>query len=128
MHKSRLINLTIIILTIITGLLSRKISFIPFFIGDLLWAFMMYYIIRLILVKSEIIRVFIISLIISFSVEFSQLYQADWINNIRHTLLGRLILGQGFLWSDLLAYTAGCILAMILHKYYILKLERQNNK
>ena len=125
MNKSRLINLAIIIMTIITGLLSRKISFIPFFIGDILWAFMMYYVIRFISIKSEIIKVFIISLIVSFSVEFSQLYQAHWINTIRHTLPGRLILGQGFLWSDLLAYTAGCILAMLFQKYYILKLERK---
>ena len=124
MNKTRLMNLTIIILTVTTGLLSRKVSFIPFFIGDLLWAFMMYYVIRFISIKSKIIKVFIISLLVSFSVEFSQLYQADWINNIRHTLPGRLILGQGFLWSDLLAYTAGCILAMLFHKYYILKLEK----
>ncbi|MCA9011825.1 MAG: DUF2809 domain-containing protein [Planctomycetaceae bacterium] len=30
-----------------------------------------------------------------------------WLDSLRQTILGRLILGFGFLWSDLLCYTAG---------------------
>ncbi|CKH20539.1 Protein of uncharacterised function (DUF2809) [Streptococcus pneumoniae] len=37
----------------------------------------------------------------------SQLYHAEWIDNIRATTLGGLVLGYGFLWSDLVAYTIG---------------------
>ena len=44
---------------------------------------------------------------LSFAVEFSQLYQAGWINAVRETHLGALVLGRGFLWSDLACYTAG---------------------
>lgn len=49
----------------------------------------------------------LLSLAVCYLVEFSQLYQAPWIITIRRTLPGRLVLGHGFLWSDLLAYTAG---------------------
>ncbi len=57
-------------------------------------------------------------------VEISQLYQDPWINNIRNTLIGHLILGKGFLWSDLLAYTIGVITAcafegLLLKKYSV---------
>jgi len=40
-------------------------------------------------------------------VEFSQLYQAPWIDMVRSTLPGRLILGSTFNWPDLPAYTLG---------------------
>jgi len=43
----------------------------------------------------------------SFAGEFSQLYQADWINAVRHTTPGHLVLGSGFHAMDLLAYGVG---------------------
>lgn len=52
----------------------------------------------------------IISYVICVGIEASQLYQTDWINSIRGTVLGRLVLGQGFLWSDILAYIMGILL------------------
>ena len=51
-------------------------------------------------------------------IEISQLYQAEWINNIRHTTLGGLILGQGFLWSDMVAYTVGVIIGALFEKVF----------
>lgn len=47
----------------------------------------------------------IISLSFCFVIEFSQLYHAEWIDQIRDTSLGGLVLGYGFLWSDIEAYT-----------------------
>jgi len=47
-------------------------------------------------------------------VEISQLYQVEWLNNIRSTTLGRLVLGQGFLWSDIISYTVGITIATFL--------------
>jgi len=34
-------------------------------------------------------------------------YRAPWIDSIRRTTVGGLILGYGFLWSDLVCYAAG---------------------
>jgi glycopeptide antibiotics resistance protein len=48
-----------------------------------------------------------ISLGLAFSVEFSQLYHAPWIDSIRQTTLGGLVLGSGFLGSDLICYSVG---------------------
>lgn len=89
------------------GLLSRKFAFIPPGVGDALWALMIYLMARFIWIKAPAKNVAVYSLMFCFAIEFSQLYQAPWINTIRQTLPGRLILGQGFLWSDLLAYTVG---------------------
>ena len=60
--------------------------------------------------------IFIISwaIIFSYSIEISQLYHAPWIDSIRNTTLGGLILGFGFLWSDLVCYTIGIIIGIII--------------
>jgi hypothetical protein len=113
MLKARLKYIISIILVIAAGLISRKIEVIPLWIGDLLWALMIYLMVRFLFIKAPIKLVAVISLTFCFVIEFSQLYQAPWINQIRQTLPGRLVLGQGFLWSDLLAYTGGILIGMI---------------
>ena len=80
----------------------------------MLYAVMVFFILSAIAVKSKVYQTAIMSMTITFAIEFSQLYQADWINAIRATLPGRLVLGQGFLWSDLVAYTMGVLLAAII--------------
>ena len=51
-------------------------------------------------------------LAISFVVEAAQLYQASWINAIRSTTLGHLVLGSQFGWIDLVAYAVGACLGL----------------
>ena len=107
MHKTRTTYLALITATIITGLLSRHINGVPLFIGDILWALMVYFMARFIFINNTTKLAVIASLLFSYSIEFSQLYQAPWINNIRHTVIGGLVLGQTFLWSDMLCYAVG---------------------
>jgi hypothetical protein len=106
-NNTRLNYFAAVIVVIIAGLLSRKISVVPQWIGDLLWALMIYLIISAASPNTHLLKRALLSLSFCFLIEFSQLYQANWINRIRQTLPGRLILGQGFLYSDLLAYTGG---------------------
>jgi len=51
---------------------------------------------------------------LSVAVELSQLYHAPWIDPIRRTTLGGLVLGFGFLWSDLACYAAGGGLGVLI--------------
>lgn len=119
--SKRLTNLFIIIVIISLGLLSRLINAVPLYVGDMLWAVMIYFIIKIIWYNLHPYRAGAIGLIICYSVEFSQLYQAEWINQIRATLPGRLILGRGFLWSDILAYTVGIAIVVLLDRIYLRK-------
>ena len=57
--------------------------------------------------SAPVIRVAAYALAISYLDELSQLYQAAWINQIRATMIGHLLLGSAFSWLDLLAYTVG---------------------
>lgn len=53
---------------------------------------------------------------IATAIECSQLYRAPWIDAWRATTLGALVLGQGFLWSDLLCYAVGVALAAVVDR------------
>ena len=49
-----------------------------------------------------------------FMIEFTQLHRRPWLDEVRATTLGSLVLGQGFLASDLLCYTVGVGIAVSL--------------
>lgn len=107
MNKSRSVYFISAVIIIIAGLLSRHFTFIPLFVGDVLWAVMVYLLIRFLWIHRSIKFALISSLLFCYSIEISQLYTAPWIDALRHTLPGRLVLGQGFLWTDLICYTLG---------------------
>ena len=46
--------------------------------------------------------------------ELLQLYHAPWIESIRQTRIGGLILGFGFLWSDIICYAVGIVIAYVM--------------
>jgi hypothetical protein len=119
------------LIVIVLGLLSRKMSdYIPnsidSYLGDALWALMIYFIARVIFVHKEINKVAVISLIFCFLVEISQLYHAPWIDSIRKTTLGGLVLGYGFLWSDIRAYCVGVLIGFIIDKLRESKYARRS--
>ncbi len=57
------------------------------------------------------------TLLFSFAIEFSQLYHAPWIDSLRATRLGGLVLGFSFVWSDLLCYSAGVLIGAFVETY-----------
>jgi hypothetical protein len=116
MLRSHIRYFILTILTIIIGLLSRHYSFFALFIGDILWALMVYYIMRFLFVSKGYKNAVIYSLIFCYAIEFSQLYKAPWIDSLRHTLFGRLVLGDTFLWGDLLSYTVGIVIGILIDR------------
>lgn len=116
MKYKRLIYLVVTFLIIILGLASRKYGdmlpeFLAEYSGDTLWAAMVYFGLRFLFPSVSILKAAAISLLFSYCIEISQLYQADWANSVRNTTLGALIFGHGFLWSDMVCYTVGILLA-----------------
>lgn len=124
MKNKRIIFLIVSFVTICIGLFVRfKKQWFPdvvnLYMGDILYAFMMFYIVSFFAVnKSRDVRA-VIALVICCCIEASQLYQADWINAVRETIPGKLVLGSGFLWSDILAYSIGVFLALIVDKFVL---------
>lgn len=110
MQRSRITYTFIIFFIILTGIASRKLDFIPLFVGDVLYAAMIYFIVRFIFPIKKPSFIFTVALLFCFVIELQQLINIEWLVTIRKTLLGRYILGQGFLWSDLACYTIGILI------------------
>ena len=118
------------LIVVTLGLVSRKMvnhlpEIVNMYLGDALWALMIYLYVAIIFKTLSIKRVAISSLLFCYLIELSQLYHAPWIDQIRNTRLGGLVLGFGFLWSDILAYTMGVgigvLMEWMIYKYMTIK-------
>ncbi|EPC8417673.1 MULTISPECIES: ribosomal maturation YjgA family protein [Bacillus cereus group] len=115
--RNRLLYALFTIVIIILGLSSRKLAFalphlLNAYLGDALWALMIFTGFGFLFPKIDTKKVAFISLLFCYGIEVSQLYHAEWIDSIRATTLGGLVLGYGFLWSDIVAYTIGVGIGM----------------
>lgn len=132
MTNRRWIYLTAAVATMLAGLGSRKLRndlppFVAEYAGDTLWALMLFLLVSTMLARSSIAIRSAISLGLAFSVEFSQLYHAPWIDSIRQTTLGGLVLGSGFLGSDLICYSVGIAIGVglewVIRRFSLPKLK-----
>lgn len=82
--------------------------------ADSLWALLVFLLIRFLKPRMNLWISVWIAFAISVCVEVSQLYHAAWIDTIRATRLGSLILGSVFNWPDIPAYAIGIALGAIL--------------
>jgi hypothetical protein len=112
MRRSRLVYGAATLAVIALGLLSRACpgllpSALGKYPGDGLWALMVFCGIGILAPGVPTMLMGLIAFTFSGAVEFSQLYQSPWIDSVRDTLPGRLILGRGFSWWDIMAYAIG---------------------
>ncbi|AUM96058.1 TPA: DUF2809 domain-containing protein [Clostridium botulinum] len=118
-NRNRLVYGFTTLIVMFLGLCSRKLKyFIPDFLnvylGDALWALMIFMLCGFIFKATKTKIVSLIALIFCYLIEISQLYHSSWIDNIRKTTLGGLVLGYVFSWKDLLAYAIGIGIGIIV--------------
>ncbi|MCP3143860.1 ribosomal maturation YjgA family protein [Pyxidicoccus xibeiensis] len=119
--RTRLTLAVLAVLVLLLGLASRSRSipwpaFFAEYAGDTLWALLVFLLLRFVAPARPVSHVAGAALAFSFAVEFSQLYQAPWLDALRRTLPGRLVLGAGFLWSDLVCYSVGVVAGVALDR------------
>jgi hypothetical protein len=121
MHRRRnpLVWINLIALVCLLGISSRRYAhvlpgFIAAYSGDTLWALAAFLGTGLVLPRASTRTIALLAMIFSVAIELSQLYHAPWIDSIRQTTLGGLILGFGFLWSDLSCYAVGVGLGVMI--------------
>jgi hypothetical protein len=106
-------------LTMVLGLGSRRYaaalpSFVARYAGDVLWASLVYWLLAWIRPRASRTMLAMAALFVAFAVEVSQLFHAPWIDGLRASRSGALVLGQGFLWTDLACYGVGVLIAAML--------------
>ena len=97
---------------IIAGLLWRRpeLGLPPFaakYGGSILWGAMVFFVVAFLLPLMKPSTVAWLAAILAASVEFSQLVHLDWLDGIRRTTVGALLLGRTFTWWDIVAYWIG---------------------
>lgn len=98
-------------------------------IGDALWAVLIYLLVAFVWRRQGSGRIALAALMISVAVECSQLCHAPWIEAIRQTTLGGLVIGWGFEWSDLVAYASGIAGCVLLERHFKMnQTENSSNK
>lgn len=85
------------------------------FAPDALWALLVFVLILLLRPQIAARAAAILALAFSFFIECSQLVQTPALLSLRATTLGGLVLGHGFLWSDLVCYAAGIWFGFACH-------------
>ncbi|MBL8959162.1 MAG: DUF2809 domain-containing protein [Gemmatimonadetes bacterium] len=84
--------------------------------GDVLWSVMVYVLAALVWPTLPPRVIALRALAIAWTVELSQAVHLPWLDALRRHRIGALVLGQGFLWSDLLCYTGGIAVAFLLDR------------
>ena len=117
--RSRFRYLLLAVGVIVLGLASRRWpGLLPAglgkYPGDALWTVLVFVLWGICLPRASSLRITLLALLTSYAVEFSQLCRAPWLDALRHTVPGHLVLGTTFAWPDLLAYTTGALLAFIV--------------
>ncbi|QDK80415.1 DUF2809 domain-containing protein [Spirosoma sp. KCTC 42546] len=122
-HRNRTIYGLLTLIILLMGLASRRflgdIPFVKTYIGDVLWALMVFFGFAFLFTRWPTKAIALATLIFSFSIESSQLYHAPWIDSLRATRLGGLVLGFTFVWSDLLCYSLGVMIGFVAETFLI---------
>jgi hypothetical protein len=109
-----------LVAVIALGLVSRRFpAFLGKYPGDALWAVMVFLGWGLFRPRASTRHLATLALVTACLVEFSQLYQAPWINAIRSTTLGHLVLGAAFSWLDIAAYAVGVVVGALVDRWVL---------
>ena len=115
--RTRLWLLPLMLLVVALGLGSRTSAaaahlprFLTAYAGDTLWASMAYLCLLFVWPRLSVSHAAAWALGISVLVELSQLLHTPWLDALRANPFAALVLGRGFLVSDLFCYAAGVAL------------------
>jgi hypothetical protein len=114
--RSRALYLALALAAAALGLASRRFRpalspWLGAYAGDALWAAMVFLLAAAAWPRARVSTLALGAVLFSFAVEAAQLYHAPWLDALRATRPGGLVLGHDFVWSDLLCYAAGVLLA-----------------
>ena len=123
-RRNPILGIILIASASVLGIGSRRLAhslpwFVAAYAGDILWALAAFLGIGLLLPRASTRTVTVLALAVSMLVEISQLYKAPWLETIRHSTLGGLILGYDFVASDLACYAVGVVLGVIFESVWM---------
>ena len=110
-----IISCSILLVEIIIALFVNDQFIRPIF-GDYLASILVFYLLAT-FVKIDLNKIAILSLLISYTIEFLQLLHILELLHLDKIKILNILLGNSFSWTDMLAYTLGIMTVVLLHNY-----------
>jgi hypothetical protein len=89
-------------------------GFVVLYVGDVLWGALFFVLFACLRPRASTRRVWCWAVATTELIEFSQLYRGELTDRFRATAAGGLMLGHGFLWSDVLCIALGASAAALI--------------
>lgn len=115
-YKYFLFAFVLFVIEVLIALFVRDNFIRPYF-GDYLVVILIYCTVR-IFIKASSIKVAIVVLLFSYSIEILQYFNIVDMLGLSGNVFAKTVIGSGFEWWDMLAYTLGIITILILEIYY----------
>ncbi len=117
-NKKYFIAAIFLFLTEVLIALFIRDRFIRPYIGDVLVVILIYCFIKS-FVNIPVIATAIIVLIFSFGIEFLQYLHIVEKLRLTQSRIARTVIGTSFAWEDLIAYTAGIAIVLVIERYAV---------
>lgn len=114
--KSFIIAIAIFFIEVLIALYVKD-NFIRPYIGDVLVVILIYYFVKAFL-RLPIWNLAIGVLIFSYMVEILQFYHFVELIGMEHNRFANVVIGNFFAWEDLLAYTIGITIVLVVEIYF----------
>jgi hypothetical protein len=105
---------TLFIVEVLIALFVRD-SFVRPYVGDYLVVMLIYCAVRTFL-NAPVVKVALGVLLFSYLIEVLQYFQLVKRLGLEHNVIARTVIGYGFEWQDMLAYTLGVITLLMLER------------
>ncbi len=125
-RNTRLRSLLLVAAAMAIGLAARAnrnepysnalLTIIAAYSADTLWGIMCYFVLRFLLPQSSMITVAMTTLLVTCSIEFSQLWKPDWLEKLRSIPPIGFLLGRSFVWSDIACLFIGVGLGILIDR------------
>ena len=104
---------------------STPLGFLATYLGDTLWPIMFYFIGRFGFPTASRRSLVITTLLITLTLEFGQIWNPPTLNWLRHQPVIGFILGNRFIWSDVVCCLVGTFFALLLDSLFVTR-QQQN--
>jgi len=114
-RKYFLLAVVLFIIEVLIALYVRD-SFIRPYFGDFLVVILIYCFLKSFW-NEKVLIVGMLTLLFSFAIEIGQYFNLVKLLGLEHSELARVVIGTGFAWGDMLAYTLGIVFVFVCEKF-----------
>lgn len=135
-QETRLFAALVIVTVIPLGLIARSFrsgassetfgGFVATYLGDTLWPVMFYFLARFVFPKASRVVLLGFVLLVTLTLEFGQLWKPRLLQWMRKQPVIGFILGNQFIWSDVVCCSVGAIVAVVVDLVFMAWLVRSS--